>query len=35
MAEIKTKPTGVAVDQFIDAVPNPQRREDAEEGPGT
>lgn len=29
MAEIKTKPTGVAVDHFIDAVPNPQRREDA------
>ncbi|HVQ06990.1 MAG TPA: DUF1801 domain-containing protein [Allosphingosinicella sp.] len=30
MAEIKTKPTEVAVDDFIDAVPNPQRREDAE-----
>ena len=29
MAEIKTKPTGVAVDAFIDAVPHPQRREDA------
>lgn len=29
MAEIKTKPTGVAVDTFIDKVPNPQRREDA------
>lgn len=29
MAEIKTRPTGVAVDAFIDAVPNPQRREDA------
>jgi hypothetical protein len=29
MAEIKTKPTEVAVDDFIDAVPNPQRREDA------
>ena len=29
MAEIKTRPTGVAVDTFIDAVPNPQRREDA------
>ena len=28
MAEIKTKPTGVAVDQFLDAVPDPQRRED-------
>jgi Domain of unknown function (DU1801) len=29
MAEIKTKPTEVAVDDFIEAVPNPQRREDA------
>ena len=29
MAEVKTKPTGVAVDAFIDAVPHPQRREDA------
>jgi len=29
MAETKTKPTAVAVDTFIDAVPNPQRREDA------
>ena len=29
MAELKTKPTGVAVDDFIDEVPNPQRREDA------
>jgi len=29
MAETKTRPTGVAVDAFIDAVPNPQRREDA------
>jgi uncharacterized protein DUF1801 len=29
MAEIKTRPTGVAVDDFIDKVPNPQRREDA------
>jgi hypothetical protein len=28
MAEIKTKATGVSVDDFIDAVPNPQRRED-------
>jgi hypothetical protein len=28
MAEIKTKATGVSVDAFIDAVPNPQRRED-------
>ena len=29
MAEVKTKPTAVAVDDFIEAVPNPQRREDA------
>lgn len=29
MTETKTKPTGVAVGQFIDAVPDPQRREDA------
>jgi hypothetical protein len=29
MAEIKTKPTAVAVDDFIEAVPHPQRREDA------
>ena len=29
MAELKTKPTGVAVDDFIDKVPDPQRREDA------
>ena len=29
MAELKTKPTGVAVDAFLDAVPDPQRREDA------
>ena len=28
MAEIKTKPTGVAVDEFLDKVANPQRRED-------
>ena len=28
MAEIKTKPTGVAVDEFLDKVPDPQRRED-------
>jgi len=28
MAEIKTRPTGVAVDSFLDAVPDPQRRED-------
>ena len=29
MAELKTKPTGAGVDAFIDAVPDPQRREDA------
>ena len=29
MAEIKTKATEVSVDEFIEAVPNPQRREDA------
>ena len=29
MAETKTRPTAVAVDTFIDAVPNQQRREDA------
>jgi hypothetical protein len=29
MYELKTKPTVVAVDSFIDAVPHPQRREDA------
>ncbi|HST35526.1 MAG TPA: DUF1801 domain-containing protein [Allosphingosinicella sp.] len=29
MAELKTKPTGVTVDSFIEAVPHPQRREDA------
>ena len=29
MAELKTRPTGVAVDAFLDAVPDPQRREDA------
>jgi hypothetical protein len=28
MAEIKTKPTEVTVDSFLDAVPNPERRED-------
>jgi hypothetical protein len=28
MAENKTKPTSVSVDDFLDAVPNPQRRED-------
>ena len=28
MAEIKTKATGVAVDDFIGAIDNPQRRED-------
>jgi hypothetical protein len=31
MAEIKTKPTGVSVDQFIDNVADPQRREDAKQ----
>lgn len=29
MAETKTKPTEVSVDAFIDAVPDPVRREDA------
>ncbi|MDF7777451.1 DUF1801 domain-containing protein [Sphingomonas sp. AOB5] len=29
MAEIKTKPTEIGVDAFIDAVENPVRREDA------
>ena len=29
MAELKTKPTGVAVDAFLDGVADPQRREDA------
>lgn len=29
MAELKTRPTGVAVDAFLDKVPDPQRREDA------
>jgi hypothetical protein len=29
MAELKTKPTEVGVDEFLDAVPDPQRREDA------
>jgi len=29
MAELKTKPTEVSVDDFLDAVPDPQRREDA------
>jgi hypothetical protein len=29
MADIKTRPTGVAVDEFIDKVLDPQRREDA------
>ena len=28
MAEIKTKPTGVAVDEFLEAVPDAQRRAD-------
>lgn len=27
--ELKTKPTEISVDAFIDAVPDPQRREDA------
>jgi hypothetical protein len=31
MAEIKTKATEVAVDDFIDKVPVPQRREDAKQ----
>ncbi len=29
MAELKTRATGASVDAFIDAVPDPQRREDA------
>lgn len=29
MAELKTKPTGAAVDAFLEAVPDAQRREDA------
>jgi hypothetical protein len=29
MAELKTKPTGVAVDAFLDGVADPRRREDA------
>ncbi len=29
MAENKTKPTGVSVDEFLDAVPDPQHRADA------
>lgn len=29
MAELKTKATGVSVDAFLDAVPDPGRREDA------
>jgi len=28
MAEIKTKPTGVTVDEFLDAVPHAERRAD-------
>ncbi len=28
MAEIKTKPTEISVDAFLDAVPDPQRRAD-------
>jgi hypothetical protein len=29
MAELKTKATEISVDEFLDAVPDPQRREDA------
>jgi len=29
MAELKTKPTGAAVDAFLDSVADPQRRSDA------
>jgi hypothetical protein len=29
MAELKTRPTSVSVDDFLDAVPDPQRRADA------
>ena len=29
MAEIKTRPTPVSIDDFLDGVPDPQRREDA------
>jgi hypothetical protein len=29
MAELKTRPTGAAVDAFLDGVADPQRREDA------
>lgn len=29
MTELKTKPTGVAVDDFLDNVADPQKREDA------
>ena len=29
MAELKTKPTGAAVDEFLGRVADPQRREDA------
>jgi hypothetical protein len=29
VADIKTQPTSVSVDSFIEAVPDPQRREDA------
>lgn len=29
MAENKTKPTGASVEAFLDAVPDPPRREDA------
>jgi len=30
MAELKTKPTSVSADAFLDAVADPQRREDAQ-----
>jgi Domain of unknown function (DU1801) len=29
MAELKTRPTGIAVEAFLDGVADPQRREDA------
>jgi hypothetical protein len=31
VAEIKTRPTGVVVDEFLDAVPDPQRRANGKE----
>ena len=30
MAELKTKPTEISVDSFLDAVPDPQRRADGQ-----